>query len=151
MRRDELGPGRASPRRLGDDGTRGAARPGGHRLDRGQSTVELALVLPVVLTLALALVQVGLVVRDQVRVTHAAREGARAAAVSADPGAPRQAVDRNVGLAADRLEVSSRGRGAAGSHVTVSVRYLAATDLPLVGALLPDLELSAAATMRVEQ
>ena len=52
----------------------------GHKLGCLQATVELALVLPVVATLLLAVVQVGLVVRDQIRVTHAAREAARAAA-----------------------------------------------------------------------
>ena len=49
--------------------------------DRGQSTVEVALLLPFVALLLLAVVQVGLVARDQVLVVHAAREAARAAAV----------------------------------------------------------------------
>lgn len=127
--------------------------PGFVRLrdDRGQSTVELALVLPVVLVLAFALVQIGLVVRDQVLVVHAAREGARAAAVSPDPMSPRHAADRNSGLAGDRLQVTSTGRAGPGSRVQVSVVYRSVTDLPLVGPLLPDLTLTAEATMRVEQ
>jgi Flp pilus assembly protein TadG len=133
MRRDEPDRGRRPPR------------------DRGQSTVELALALPAVLVLALAVVQVGLVVRDQVRVTHAAREGARAAAVSPEPGAARRAVERDAGLAPDRLDVVVSGRTGIGSHVTVTVRYEVATDLALIGPLLPDLGLSADATMRVEQ
>ena len=41
--------------------------------DRGQSTVEVALLLPFVALLLLAVVQVGLVARDQVLVVHAAR------------------------------------------------------------------------------
>jgi hypothetical protein len=83
-------------------------------------------------------------------VTHAAREGARAAAVSGDHGSARHAIERNGGLAPDRLDVDTRGRAGAGSQVTVTVRYLAPTDLPLVGPLLPDLALTAEATMRVE-
>lgn len=150
MRRDEPDPGPMPSPGAGDAGEHPFAG-GRWRGARGQATVELALVLPVVLVLALVLVQVGLVVRDQIRVTHAAREGARAAAVSEDPAAPRRAVDRNVGLAAERLDVVSRGRGAAGSAVTVTVRYIAVTDLPLVGPLLPDVDLSADATMRVER
>ena len=51
------------------------------RRERGQATVELALGLPVVLLGVLLVVQVGLVVADQVRVVHAAREGVRVAAV----------------------------------------------------------------------
>ena len=123
----------------------------GRRGQAGQSTVELALVLPVVLVLALALVQVGLVVRDQVRVTHAAREGARAAAVSGDPASARRAIDRNVGLAPDRLDVDTDERGDHAGLVTVTVTYVVVTDLPLIGPLLPDLPLTGEATMRVER
>ena len=42
------------------------------RGDEGQATVELALVLPVIAMLMLLLVQVGVLVRDQVLVIHAA-------------------------------------------------------------------------------
>jgi Flp pilus assembly protein TadG len=49
--------------------------------DRGQATVELALVLPLVAMLTLAIVQVALVARDQNLVTHAAREAARAGTI----------------------------------------------------------------------
>lgn len=45
--------------------------------DRGQSTVEFALLLPVVIVLVLMVVQVGVVVYSQIAVTHAAREIAR--------------------------------------------------------------------------
>ena len=61
----------------------------------GQAAVELALALPVVVVLLLGMLQVALVGRDQLAVELAAREAARAAAVSADPGsAARLAVDR---------------------------------------------------------
>ena len=46
--------------------------------------MELALLLPVVLVLLLAVLQVGLLARDVVLVTHAAREAARAAATEPD-------------------------------------------------------------------
>ena len=59
--------------------------------------MELALVLPLVVALLLAVVQVGLIVRDQVLVVHAAREAAREAAVDPDParrsGRPRRGRD----------------------------------------------------------
>ena len=50
----------------------------------GQSTVEFALVLPVVLAFLLACVRVGLLARDTLLLAQAARAGARAAAVEAD-------------------------------------------------------------------
>ena len=119
--------------------------------DRGQAAVELALVLPLVAALALALLQVALVVRDQVLVVHAAREGAGAAAVSDDSGAARVAALAGAGLAPDRVVVEASGRGGAGSRVRVLVRYVSLTDLPLVGPLVGNVELSGSASMRVER
>ena len=121
------------------------------RGDRGQATVELALVLPLVAALLLVVLQVGLVVRDRVLVTHAAREAARAAAVAEhdrSAAAERGAV-RASDLAADRLEVTTSPVDG-GDAVEVHVVYRSTTDVPLVGLLLPDLDLEADATMRVE-
>jgi Flp pilus assembly protein TadG len=121
------------------------------RGDEGQAAVELALVLPLVVVVLLAVVQVGLVVRDQILVVHAAREAAREAAVDPGADAPRRAALAGSGLPGDRLSVTSAGRGAAGSRVRVEVRYRAPTAVPLVGAALGDVTLEAAATMRVER
>lgn len=121
------------------------------RGDEGQAAVELALVLPLVVALLLAVVQVGLIVRDQVLVVHAAREAAREAAVDPDPAAVRRAAVEGSGLQASRLRVTMTGRGAPGSRVRVEVRYRAATDVPLVGAALGELTLTSAVAMRVEQ
>lgn len=122
----------------------------GGRDERGQAATELALVLPLVVLLALLLVQAGLVVRDQVLVTHAAREAARAAAVDPDPSAARQAAERSARLAPAHLSVEVGPRGEPGGLVTVTVRYRSPTDLPLIGPLVADPTLSAEATMRVE-
>jgi Flp pilus assembly protein TadG len=121
------------------------------REDGGQASVELALVLPLVVLLLLAVVQLGLLVRDQILVVHAAREAAREAAVDPAADAPRRAAVASSTLAGDRLTVTSTGRGAAGSRVTVEVAYKASTGVPLVGAALGDLTLRASATMRVER
>jgi hypothetical protein len=115
----------------------------GARRSRGQATVELALTLPFVAAALLLVVQVGLLVRAQVLVVHAAREAARAAAVG-EPAPPP------VGLEPARTSVVTTGGGATGDRVTVIVTYLATTDIPLVGLLLPDVRLRGAATMRVE-
>lgn len=120
------------------------------RDERGQAAVELALCLPLLAALALLLVQVGLLVRDQVVVVHAAREAAREAAVSPGREPPRQAALRSTRLSADRLDVDVGRRGRPGSRVEVEIRYRAPTDVPLVGHLLPDVALRASAAMRVE-
>jgi len=120
------------------------------RGEAGQAAVELALCLPLLAAIGLALLQVTLVVRDQVVLTHAAREAAREAAVSAEPGAARRAALAGAHLDPDRLEVEVRGRGRSGSRVTVTLQYLAPTDLPLIGAVLGDVHLAASVSMRVE-
>jgi Flp pilus assembly protein TadG len=118
--------------------------------DAGQASVELALLLPVVVILLLAVLQVGLLARDVVLVTHASREAARAAATDPDPGAAGLAAASSSGLDADRLHVVVQGRGGAGSRVRVEVTYRAETRVPLVGALVGDRTIRATATMRVE-
>jgi len=122
-----------------------------HRCDRGQGTVELALVLPVVVIAMLAVVQVGLIGRDQLLVWHAARESARAAAVEPDRQAARRAaVNATSGLEASRLDVSLSGGTAAGEFVTATVRYRSRTEVPIVGRFVDDVDMSADVTMRVE-
>lgn len=120
--------------------------------DEGQAAVELALVLPLVVLLLLAVVQVTLVARDQVLVVHAARNAAREAAV--DPHratAPREAALAGDALKSGRLEVEVRHMGSTGQDlVAVQLRYDAPTDVPLVGSMLPDVRLYAKATMRSE-
>lgn len=123
---------------------------GTRRGERGQAAVELALGLPLLAVLALALVQVGLVVRDQVLLTHAAREAAREAAVSADPEAIRAAALDGTRLDGDRLELDVQDRGRPGSRVQIVLRYAAPTAVPLVGALVGDVRITASVSMRVE-
>jgi Flp pilus assembly protein TadG len=120
------------------------------RAASGQTVVEVALVLPVLVLLVLVVVQVGLLVRTQVLVTHAAREAARAASVDDEPDAPRAAAVAGASLDLARLEVQTSGRAGPGSRVRVELRYQAPTDLPFVGVLVGDVTLTAHATMRVE-
>ena len=120
------------------------------RAERGQSTVELALLLPVVVVLLLAVLQVGLVARDVVLVTHAAREAARAAAVDADPGAPRRAAVQSSGLDPNRVRVRVDTPVGVPRRARVTLVYRSATSVPLVGALLRDRTVRSVATMRVE-
>jgi len=115
--------------------------------DRGQATVEFALLLPFFALLLLVIIQVGLVVHARVMVTHAAREGARAAAVGASDDDIRQAVAVAGDLPVHRLRVEVTRRNGA---VSVSVFYVDPTSVPLIGAMLSDVELAATATMRLE-
>lgn len=114
--------------------------------DRGQSTVELALALPLICLLLCAIVQVAVIGRDQLAVQLAAREAARAAAVASDAaGAGTAAALRAIALRPLEVRISE-----ANGTVTATVRYTNHTDVPLVGVLLSDVTLSASVTMQVE-
>ena len=120
--------------------------------EAGQATVELVLSLPVVLLVLLLVVQVGVVARSQVLVVDAARQGARSAAVGASVAEVSAAARATPGLEGGRLRVTVTGAGGApGSDVAVTVRYREPTDVALVGGLLPDRELTATVTMRLEE
>ena len=119
--------------------------PGGQH-DRGQAAVELALCLPLLFIFLLGIVQLVVIVRDQLAVQLAAREAARAGAVAASSAAAAEgAAGRAVTLRPLNVVTS-----ASGATVTVTVSHVTRTDVPLIGALLPDITVTAAATMALE-
>ena len=119
---------------------------------RGSSAVEFALLLPILLLVLLALVQVGVLARDALVLTQASRAGAREAAVQPSSDAVEQAVrEAAPGLTPARLSVDVAWSGTRGSPVTVSVAYETPVASLLAGWLLPgSVSLTASATMRQE-
>ncbi|MBI3648337.1 MAG: pilus assembly protein [Actinobacteria bacterium] len=104
------------------------------RSERGSAAVEFALVLPLLLVVALALVEVGLLARDRLLVEAAARAGARAAAVETDEGAIRdEAVAAAPGLDATELTLTIARAGSRGDPVTVTIAYTDEIRVPFVG------------------
>lgn len=122
------------------------------RLDRGSAAVEFALLLPILLLLLLALVQVGVLARDSLLLTQASRAGAREAAVQPSADAVDEAVRAAaVGLDPDRLRVDVAWSGGRGAPVTVTVAYDVPIASLLAGWLFPEsVSLDARATMRQE-
>jgi Flp pilus assembly protein TadG len=120
--------------------------------ERGSAAVEFALLLPILLLLLLALVQVGVIARDSLVLTQASRAGAREAAVQGTMEAVDEAVRAAaVGLDPDRISVVATWSGARGAPVTVDVAYEAPVASLLAGWLLPaSVSLRASATMRQE-
>ena len=120
--------------------------------ERGSAAVEFALLLPILLLLLLALVQVGVIARDSLVLTQASRAGAREAAVQGSKDAVDTAVRAAaIGLDPDRLSVVATWSGARGAPVTVAVAYEAPVASLLAGWLLPStVSLHASATMRQE-
>jgi Flp pilus assembly protein TadG len=117
------------------------------RGERGQATVEVALLLPVLVGLALLVAQVALVARDRMLVSHAAREAARAAVVGGDPEAARRAAARVTALDPARLEVSTVRKG---GLVTVIVSYRAVLNVPFLGSKSPEIRLHEQVTGHAE-
>ncbi len=111
----------------------------------GQASVEFALVLPIVAVMAVGLVLVGVAVRNELAVELAAREGARAAAVSASPDiAAAKAATNAVALPIDVATHIDAGT------VTVTVTYVDPVDVPIIGALIGPVTHAASATMALE-
>ena len=106
--------------------------------------------MPVIVVGLSLVLQAGLIVRDQVLVTHSAREGARVAAVDADADAASVAVRSAAGLDAGRLTVDVEGSLVSGERVRVEVTYRAPIVVPLLNTLVEDIDLAAAVTIRVE-
>jgi Flp pilus assembly protein TadG len=117
------------------------------RSERGQASVELALLLPVVVIIAWGFLEGILLARDQVLLSHAAREAARVYSVD-------QSVERAANAARDR---SSLGEGLQVRIITESngvARITVALDehsrLPLIGRIASDLLLTADVAMMIE-
>lgn len=116
------------------------------KLDSGQATVELALVMPLIVGLVLIILTAGLVVRDQLAVWHAASAGARAASISPDsPDVVQLAVESEVQLRPIHLQIVREG-----DLITVEAKYPRTIGLWLFKFITPPLTLSATVTMHVQ-
>ncbi len=118
--------------------------------EEGSAAVEFALVLPLVLLVLLAAVEVVVVARTQLELAHATREGARQAATSPDVESAVGAVRRSLPEAvAGRVRVSvDRQQHVGGTaRVTVSLRHR--VGAPFFGGA--TITLRSSAVMRVEK
>ncbi|MDK1019208.1 MAG: TadE/TadG family type IV pilus assembly protein [Actinomycetota bacterium] len=117
--------------------------------ERGSSVVEFALVLPLVLVLLLGIVEVAVVARTEIQLIHAAREGAREAAVSPDTRRAVVAVRSALGEAGRAARVVVRRPAEVGQKTTVTVSLRHTIAAPIFGGFSVDLR--AESTMRVER
>lgn len=120
--------------------------------NRGQSVVEFALVLPIILLLLGGMIDFGRVFHEYLVVTAAAREGARSAAVGSDTAmvisTAKQAAG-NKGQLTVNVTPNSRIRG---ESVTVAVANKVTIITPLISAFFPQnpYPVTGTAIMRVE-
>ncbi len=123
--------------------------------ERGQAVVELAILLPVLILILMAIFEFGRVMNAYMIVTHASREGARAAAVGIQDAEVVTRVenfsstlnDANITVTIDPLHASR----STGDTVTVTVEYDIDVITPIIGAITGNtIHMEAFTSMRVE-
>lgn len=124
------------------------------RGSRGQSAVELALLLPMLLLVLLGIAEGGAQHLAALIVEHSAREGARLGVTGADDADIADCV-RSAAATLDQarlsVEVAPLGERERGTMMTVTVSYVYPVVAPLIAQLAGgEVTLDAALTMRVE-
>jgi len=126
----------------------------GERQQRGQTMVEFALLLPLLMLIIIGMMDLGRAIWSYNLVAHAAREGARAGIF---PGESDFDIVRAVQRAASPLvipdsDIQRTNPRYPGGTVTVRVTYRYEPITPLVGQFIPRgwLQLTSQSTMRVE-
>lgn len=114
--------------------------------ERGSSTVEFALVVPLLIVLVFGILQFGIAFGNQLAITHAAREGARLAAVGAfDEDSVR---GRAYPVEPTAVTITYPNGNTHGEPVEVTVDYDLTINIPFFGTR--DIPLSSSAKMRLE-
>lgn len=125
------------------------------RDNRGQSLVEMALVLPLLIIILFGIIEFGRVFHSYLMITHASREGARVGVVGQSNGDIEQRIQNATTLNLDKLTItitpSDQGARTPGVPLTVLVDYQVELFTPILGSILPNpVELQAQTTMRME-
>ncbi len=114
--------------------------------ESGASTVEFALVVPILFMLLFGIIQFGIAFGNQLAITHAAREGARLAAVGAyDESSVR---GRAYPVSPTAVILSYPNGNSHGQPVEVRIEYDMIISIPFFG--VRNLPLSSTAQMRLE-
>jgi len=123
----------------------------GRRRDRGAAAVEMALVLPLLISMLFGVIDFGRLFNAEIQLSQAAREGARIAALGATAGDPvaraiaaAPAPGFGGGGAVTGTAIVCPAAPAAGADGVVTVRFAFTFFLPL----LPDRTLTQTARMR---
>lgn len=121
---------------------------------KGQTLVEFALILPILMLILLGIFEFSRVLGAWMSLTHASREGARDAALGGTDLQVEERIDAvSAGLDLSRIQVTvtpaaPRNRGA---MVTVQVDYSMDLITPIIGNIVGNpLNISTETTMRVE-
>lgn len=121
---------------------------------RGQSMVETALILPIILLILLGILEFGRILSAWMIITHASREGARVSSLGGTTMQVEERVDavsKTLDLTDITVIIAPSGTLARGDMVTVTVTYNIDLMTPLIGAIVGDtVPMNAETVMRLE-
>ncbi len=122
---------------------------------KGQSAVETALILPIIIIIITGIIDFGLTFNNYLIINNASREGARNAAVGAsDSQIVSNIKDMASTLDQSKLKITIVPDGStrkAGNEVTITVEYDNDLITPVIGSLVgKTLHLKAKTVMRIE-
>ncbi|MGG3468012.1 TadE/TadG family type IV pilus assembly protein [Neobacillus pocheonensis] len=120
--------------------------------EKGQSLVEFALVLPLLILLLFGIIDFARVFHVYLTMDHAGREAARAASIGNDDTTIRNTAvsdAASIGLTADKVAISPGSRSS-GSKVSITITYPITFLTPVIGEIVGSLNLTDTTTMRVE-
>jgi len=123
---------------------------------KGQSLVETAIVLPILILIVMGIIELGLLLNNYIIIANASREGARKAALGGTDSEIVQVIENmTTTLKLSNMNISifpSYSLRKHGTQVKVEVVYKAGLITPVIGKFFPEEKavLKATSVMRVE-
>lgn len=119
--------------------------------EKGQSLVETALVIPILIILLFGITDFGRVFHTYLTLDHAGREGARWASIGKSTGEVKARVLSSAGgLDTSKLGVTVASSGNSGDDATITLTYPFEFLTPIVGQSLKKINVKNTTVMRVE-
>lgn len=123
--------------------------------NKGQSLVETAFVLPIILLILMGIIDFGMMFNNYLIIGNASREGARSAAVGATDDEIRtivNTVSSTLNISGIVTEISpGESERKKGDEVVVKVKYQYKLITPMISALLPNpINITGTTVMRIE-
>lgn len=121
--------------------------------EKGQSLVEFALVIPLLIILLFGIVDFGRIFHAYLTMDHAGREAARAASIGKDDTTVKSTAVSDavgIGLTADKVNITPGGTRISGSDISITITYPITFLTPVIGSIVGPITLKDTTVMRVE-
>ena len=119
---------------------------------KGQSLVEFAMVLPLLVLLLFGITDFGRIFHAYLTIDHAGREAARVASIGKDNTTVKSTAVNDatgIGLTVGQVEITPATR-TSGTDVTVTITYPITFLTPVIGSIVGPITLEDTTVMRVE-